>query len=152
MEVSMEIVNELNQFQVDVLKAIDGLTEDELTRENAIGKWSVRDTLLHMAMWDGEALKALSIWRIGYDPDWSQAKRIQQINDFWHETLDLLTTNQVIHIFNSTCAALANDMSMISDDIWKSRGGVPKWLDWVVIKHGNHHLEKLLEYRKSICK
>ncbi len=148
----MGIVDELRQSHARMTETIEGLSEEELTRKSTIGSWSARDVLLHIAIWNGEALKALAIWRAGYDPDWSHVKKIQQINDFWKETLDMLSTNQVIMIFNSTCAALTNDLSTISDENWKSRGGVPKWLDWIVIQHANHHLEKLRSYRKSLCK
>lgn len=149
----MGIVDELKQSHACVLETINGFTDEELTRENTIGKWSARDVLLHMAMWDGEALKAFAIWRAGYNPDWSsRVKRIPEINYFWHETFDMLSAKQIIQLFDSTRAAMTNDISKISDDIWKSRGGIPKWLDTVVIKHGNHHLEKLQAYRKSLCK
>jgi uncharacterized damage-inducible protein DinB len=148
----MGIVDDLGQAQADVLEAIDGLTAEELTRENAIGKWSVRDTLLHMAMWDGEALKALAIWRTGHDADMSYTKNYGKFNDFWYENMKELSATQVIQMFNLTCHALTCDVSAVGDDIWQKRGGIPKWLNFIVITHGNHHLAKIQEYRKSLGK
>jgi hypothetical protein len=146
----LSIVDDLNKAQADVLEAINGLTADELTRENAIGKWSVRDTILHIAMWDGEALKGLSIWRTGHDVDWSYTENYLKFNEFWHENLKGLSATQVIQLFNLTRHALICDISAISDEIWEKRGGVPEWLYGIVIKHGGHHLAKLQEYRKSL--
>ena len=149
----MGIVDEMKQSQADILEAIDGLTSSELTKKNAIGKWSARDVLLHIAMWDGEALKAFALWRAGYNYDWSShVKRIQEINDFWQVNFNMLSAAGVVQLFNATRTALANDVSMVSDKTWKSCGGAPKWLNTIVIEHGSHHLEKLKEYRKSLCK
>ncbi len=148
----MGIVDDLTKAQADVLEAIDGLTAEELTRENAIGKWSIRDTLLHMAMWDGEALKALAIWRTGHDVDMSYTRNYDKFNEFWYENLKDLSATQVIQMFNLTRHALLSDVSIIGDDIWERRGGIPRWLDWIVIKHDGHHLAKIQEYRKSLGK
>jgi hypothetical protein len=148
----MRIVDDLTKSQADVLEAIDGLTGEELSRENAIGKWSVRDILLHIAMWDGEALKGFAIWRNGHDVDWTYAENYLKFNEFWHENLKNLSVNQVLQMFNLTRNALINDISAVSDEIWEKRGGVPSWLHGIVIKHANHHLEKLQAYKQSLSK
>ncbi len=148
----MGFVDDLTKTQAEVLEAIDGLTAEEMTRENAIGKWSVRDIILHMAMWDGEALKGFAIWRTGHDVDWAYTESYLKFNEFWHENLKKLSLNQVIQMFNLTRHALINDISAVSAEVWEKRGGIPSWLPGIIIKHGNHHIEKLQAYKKSLSK
>lgn len=148
----MALVDDLGKQHTQVLEVIDGLSAEELTRPDAIGKWSVRDTIQHIAMWEGEVLKALAVWRTGHDYDWSFTKEYLKINDCWIENTRHLTAEQVIRAFNLNHAALMADVAAIPDDIWEKRGGIPKWLQGVGITHTAHHLEKLREYKKSLCK
>ena len=41
--------------------ALDGLTDAEMSAPGAVGEWSVRDLLAHVATWEEEALKALPV-------------------------------------------------------------------------------------------
>ena len=136
----------------NVLVAIDGLTAEEMTRANTIGKWSARDVIIHMALWDGEALKAFSVWRTGHDYDWTYADEYLKLNDTWYEITKKLDVNQVIQAFNLTRNAIISDIEGIPEDIWQKRGGVPSWLKGILIEHNNWHLAKLHEYRKSLGK
>jgi hypothetical protein len=148
----MGIVDDLRNKHVEVLQAIDGLSEEEMGRPNCIGKWAARDVLMHIAMWDGEALKALAIWRTGHEFTWPYLDGYLKLNDCWYEITKNLSATQVIQTYNLTRNALIADISCISDDIWEKRGGVPKWLPGIALEHNNWHLEKLREYRKSLGK
>jgi hypothetical protein len=150
MEARMGIVEDLTKMQNDVLEAINNLSAEELNRPNTIGKWSARDVVMHMAMWDGEALKALSIWRTGHDYDWTYADEYLKINECWHQVLKKMSEKQAIQMYNLVRAALIADISSISDNIWESRGGVPNWLAGIAIKHNQWHLEKLQAYKKLL--
>jgi hypothetical protein len=147
----MAIVDDLKQAHDEILDCIGSFSDDELDRCNTIGKWSARDVILHMTMWDGEVLKALAIWRTGHDYDWTYAEEYLKFNEFWHETLEKLTAKQVVQMFNLTRAALTADTSCVSDSIWKKRGE-PTWLRGISIKHDGLHLKKLQEYQKSLGK
>jgi hypothetical protein len=146
----MSIVDDLTQTQKDVLEAIDGLTAEELEKESTIGKWSARDVVIHIAMWNGEALKALAVWRTGHDYDWTYANEYLKMNDFWKDMTKKLTSTQVIQMYNLVQGALIADVSCISDDIWAGRGGIPDWLSGITIEHNKWHLEKLRGYKKSL--
>jgi hypothetical protein len=146
----MSIVDDLKLTQRDVLEAIDGLTADELEKENTIGKWSARDVVIHMAMWDGEALKALAVWRTGHDYDWTYANEYLKFNEFWHEITKTLSSTQVIQMYNLVHGALIADISGISEAIWTKRGGIPNWLSGIAVEHNKWHLEKLQAYKKLL--
>ncbi|MEE9554630.1 MAG: DinB family protein [candidate division Zixibacteria bacterium] len=147
----MKIVDELKKSHLDLLEAIDGLDSAQLAKENTIGNWSVRDIILHIAMWEGEVLKALAIWRMGHKVDWSYVgdeKTILRFNDFWIENMKHLSVEKVIQLFNLTHSAIVAEVSSISEDIWESRGGVPEWIPSITTEHNNHHIKKILAYRK----
>lgn len=148
----MAFVDDAKAAYDQVLAAIDGLTVEEMTRENTIGKWSARDVVSHMSFWDGETLKGFAIWRTGHDFDWAYAKEYLKLNEAWHDANKHLDVNQVIQNFNLTRHAILSDIAGVPDDIWQKRGGVPSWLNGILIKHSNWHLAKLQAYRESLGK
>jgi hypothetical protein len=147
----MAIADELKQSHMDMLNAIGGLTAEELTRKNAIGYWSVRDVILHIAMWEGEALKAFAVWRTGHDYDWTYARDMDMFNEFFMEAGKHLSVGLVLQTFNLIHSALVNDVSLVSDEIWKRRGE-PKWIRSVTTEHNAHHIEKIKKYKESLKK
>jgi len=136
----------------NVLIEINGLSSEDLLKANTIGKWSARDVIIHMALWDGEALKAFAVWRTGHEYDWTYAEEYLKLNESWYEITKKLDVNQVIQMFNLTRNALISDIAGIPDNIWENRGGIPRWLSGILIEHNNWHLEKLQGYRKSLGK
>jgi len=148
----MGIAADLKKTHAEVLEAIEGLNSEELNRPKTIGKWSARDVIMHMAMWDGEALKALAIWRTGHDYDWGYADGYLELNECWHQITKGFSAEQAVQMYNLVRHALIVDIEIIPDDIWQGRGGIPKWLSGIAIEHNHWHLEKLRAYRKSLCK
>lgn len=147
----MGIADELKQSHMDMLEAIGGLSADDLTREKAIGYWSVRDVILHIAMWEGEALKAFAVWRTGHDYDWTYARDMDMFNEFFMEAGKDLSLGMVLQMFNLIHSAVVNDVSLVSDEIWKNRGE-PKWIREVTIEHNAQHIKKIKKYKESLKK
>ncbi len=148
----MQIVDDLNKSRTNLLESIDGLTEEEMIRESTIGKWSARDVVLHVAMWEGEVLKLFAIWRTGNEIDFSYAKEYLKFNELWYESMKHLSYEQVLKLYNATHEALIMDVSAVPADVWNKRGGPPKWLSGVVIEHNGWHTAKLKEYKDSLRK
>ena len=147
----MQMVDDLRKGHIELLEAIEGLTSEELTRPNTIGVWSARDLILHMAMWDGEALKAFAVWRTGHDYDWSYTPDFNKFNSFWVENTARLNPSQVVQMYNLIRHALVCDTEAVPGEIYQKRGK-PKWMYDAVINHTAHHLGKLKDYRKSLGK
>ncbi len=147
----MAIADDLKKSHDDMLEAIEGFTSEELTRENAMGNWSVRDVILHIAMWEGEVLKALAVWRTGHDYDWTYVRDIQMFNEFFFEAGRDLSAELVLQMFNLTHTALINDVSAVTDEIWENRGE-PKWLREITVEHNEEHIEKINKFKASLKK
>ncbi len=52
----------------DLLRALEGLSEADLTRAGVDGLWSVRDILAHIAAWDRQVALVLEAWLAGTTP------------------------------------------------------------------------------------
>lgn len=52
----------------DLLHALEGLSDADLTRAGVDGAWSVRDILAHIAAWDRQVALALEAWLDGTTP------------------------------------------------------------------------------------
>ncbi len=69
------------------------LTEEELTSAQAVGKWTVKDTVAHVWTWDDEAVRTAKAWQerrpwqegVTYDDAWNE----RQVDD--RSALPLIT-------------------------------------------------------------
>lgn len=55
-----ELIADLRAARARLLRAIEGLSDDEMMRPGAVGIWSVKDTLAHLVAWEAELVTALS--------------------------------------------------------------------------------------------
>jgi uncharacterized damage-inducible protein DinB len=64
-----ELLQHYRQTRAELLAAIDGLSEEEMT-ERSLDGWSVKDHLAHLATWD--EIRASEVTRIsaGHDSSW----------------------------------------------------------------------------------
>ena len=147
----MSIVDDLEKSHQEILEAIQGLSVEEMTRKDVMGRWSVRDVILHIAMWEGEVLKAMAVWRTGHDYDWTYAMDIQKCNDFFIDAARGLDSGQVLQIFNLIHSALVADVAAVTEKIWEKRGE-PGWLRDITIRHNEEHIKKLRKYKASLNK
>lgn len=47
-----ELVEKLEHNRDELLRALDGLTETELTTPRVVGEWSIKDVVAHIAYWE----------------------------------------------------------------------------------------------------
>ena len=75
-----EIIEHLRGCEAALLKALEGLTEDQMMQPTIDG-WSVRDHLTHLAFW--HELRASEILRVtaGYQHAWPLTVDSQVVND-----------------------------------------------------------------------
>ena len=148
----MGIVDDLNQTYDDIMSAIDGLAEEEMSASNTVGVWAVRNVLEHIAMWEGEVIKALSFWRAGQEIDWAYVNGMTGINEFnaaWIENLKHMSVEKVLKLFEQTHKSLVSDIESIPEQTWTDRGGVPKWIPEITVDHRRHHMKGIKGYREA---
>lgn len=81
MKTKREILHELEEARADLLASIEGLSPDAMRRPGAVGIWSVKDTLAHVAAWEAELVTALNQVENGQVPGIVDIEDI----DAWNE-------------------------------------------------------------------
>jgi hypothetical protein len=146
----MDITEDIKTTHGEILKAIDSLTSQQLAAPETIGKWSAKDVILHIAMWAGECLKGMAVWKTGHSYDWDYAKEYLAFNDLWFKSCSHLSPEQVIQMLNLNYLALSNELTAIPPEIVQQRGGIPVWLKGIAVSHSQSHIDKLNAYRNKI--
>ena len=55
-----DVIDDLRAARSTLLDAINDLTDEQLLQPGAVGIWSVKDTLAHLAVWEAELVTALA--------------------------------------------------------------------------------------------
>ena len=76
-----ELLNELESARVELLAALDGLSPEQMRMAGAVGVWSVKDVLAHIAAWQSELVTAFNQIQNKRVPD---IVRIDDIDE-WNE-------------------------------------------------------------------
>jgi uncharacterized protein (TIGR03083 family) len=63
-----ELIAELEREWEALQAAIDGLTDEQLTRMPVVGEWTVKDLLAHIAVWESRLVTALFKAERGFVP------------------------------------------------------------------------------------
>ncbi|HEU4389337.1 MAG TPA: DinB family protein, partial [Blastocatellia bacterium] len=66
--VKQQFIEKLVNQRLNVLKAAEGLSDQELSKPMGEGKWSVKDMLGHLAAWEGEVVRAFEQKASGQRP------------------------------------------------------------------------------------
>src|SRR5215213_7666015 len=76
-----EYIDKLSELRAEVLALVEAMSDEQISRPTGEGKWSIKDTLGHLAAWEGEAVNAFEQKARGERPT------IGDIKDFdaWNE-------------------------------------------------------------------
>ncbi len=95
-EDKQELLQHYRKMRVEMLAAIDGLTDAQLS-EPSLDRWSVKDHLAHIAAWD--EIRASEVERIsaGHDSAWRMTEaQDERFNEMSHELRLRFTPEQAI--------------------------------------------------------
>jgi uncharacterized damage-inducible protein DinB len=81
MKTKREILQELEQARADLLASIKDLSPDAMRRPGAVGIWSVKDALAHVAAWEAELVTALNQIENGQVPGILDIEDIDEWNE-----------------------------------------------------------------------
>ncbi len=75
-----EAIVKLRAARRELFDALSGMTDEDLTRPNAVDKWSIKDLLGHVAAWDEETLRVVQAFIMQTNPVYSYS--ISDRNEF----------------------------------------------------------------------
>jgi uncharacterized damage-inducible protein DinB len=145
-----EYLEKLNEQRTNVLKACEGMVDEELVLPMGEGKWSVKDTLGHLAAWEGEVINAFDQKARGERPT------IGDISDFdaWNQIQSAKRKDRSpdeirseLHDGRVKLLALINELPE-TGDIWSPERSTAKMLN-MLIEHDEHHWKQIHDYRCS---
>src|SRR3954449_10090641 len=70
LDARLDILQRISRSWLALKTAIDGLSDDDLSRPNTVGSWSGRDLMVHVASWDEEMTHMLRGLDRGQPSQW----------------------------------------------------------------------------------
>lgn len=135
-----------------LLLAVAGLSAEDAQR-TAIGEWSVKDIVAHIAAWDGEAARRLELIGAGRESEivdygegeideWNARAVAQRRDARWDEVLAEL--HEARERLFEALRSLSDEQIAATD----SRFPIAEWLPQWTQQHDGRHASEVLAWRK----
>ncbi|PYP88271.1 MAG: hypothetical protein DMF61_06665 [Blastocatellia bacterium AA13] len=146
------IIEKLLEERQNVLKAIEGISDDEMNEPMGEGKWSVKDTLGHLAAWEGEVVNAFEQKARGERPTVGDIKDYDSWNSAQAAKRKDKSVEEIREEFNETRKKLLTIVNDLPEDenLWAPERSTSKYLN-DLIEHDRHHWKALCAYRHLDC-
>ena len=157
MALTREVAREsLARERGKLLAALNGLSEDEMARPGAVGRWSVRDVLAHILAWEDEAVKRLDLLAAERPQDFARITSEEEL-EAWnaraHERYAGLALAEVMRRLEDAQGRILAGLDSLSDErLGTDEGPVPvhNWLPECTYAHEEEHCADILAWRRSI--
>jgi len=154
-----DLIQALNRSRERLLRAIEGLEASQLTQPGAVGIWSVKDVLAHLAMWEAQTVTLLYQVRQGMKPTTLHLKTFDndQQNAQWYEQAKDRPWEQVWADFQGVRVQTLRRLDAFDDHELSSPTRFP-WLgkslasliyEWI-IQHEEDHAADLEAWRRRL--
>jgi uncharacterized damage-inducible protein DinB len=142
--------------RAELLAALEGLSQDELARPGAVGRWSVRDVLAHVLAWEEEAVARLELLAAERPQDFTRITSEEEL-EVWnagaHERYAGLALAEVMRRLEDVQGRIMAGLDSLSDErLSTDEGPVPvhNWLPECTYAHEEEHRDDILAWRRSI--
>jgi len=139
-----------------LLAALDGLSEEEMTRPGVAGQWSVRDVLAHILAWEEEAIARLDLLAANRPQDFARITNEEELNA-WnaraHQRYAGLPLAEVMRRLEDVQGRVLAGLDSLSDErLGTDEGPVPvhNWLPECTYAHEQEHCAGILAWRRGI--
>jgi len=133
-----DFLAQLDADRQRLLQAIEGLSDEEMTAAPAVGEWSVRDILGHIAAWEWEAVKAVEQVLSGQRPDLLDIKNVNAWNAVQVKAWRGRTLDEVRAELQHSRQALLTAIGALDERQLEAVGAFPQL--------GNTSLRRLLDW------
>jgi uncharacterized protein (TIGR03083 family) len=144
------LFNRIEDGWKDLHDVLDGLTDEEMSAPGAVGEWSVRDLLAHVATWEEEALKALPIIvQGGKLPRYASVGGIDAFNAREQEAKRSLSLDRLRIDMAATHQRLLALLDRVPESAYRKEGRFLKRLRLDTYGHWRLHTEDVRRWRAS---
>ncbi len=144
-----EIAGRVEEAHVKLLRALDGLTEEEATRVGLNAQWSVKDALAHIVAWELQGADTIGEIQAGtWKPQRLTKELIDNFNAHAVEVRRDFTMREVSDEFNAAHARMVSLIETLPDEIDES-SPTYKFIEGVTFRHMTHHATQIEEWRQK---
>jgi uncharacterized protein (TIGR03083 family) len=147
-----EYIERLVEERQNVMKALEGLSDEQMSRPMAEGKWSVRDVLGHLAAWENEVVKAFEQKARGQRPTIADITDYDSWNAAEAEKRKYKSVEDIRHELKQTRKRLLTILNDLPEDesTWSPERSTAKMMK-MLIEHDRHHWKAICEFRQMEC-
>ncbi len=143
-----EYIEKLLTERQNVMRALEGMSDEEMSQPMQEGKWSYKDVLGHLAAWEGEVVKAFEQKARGERPTIGQITDFNAWNKVEADKRKDRTPEENRHELYEVRKRLLAILTDLPDDsgLWSPERMTAK-LVHTLIEHDSHHAKAIMEYR-----
>lgn len=146
------LVKELEQARDDLRASYEGLSDEHMTRPGAVGEWSVKDVLTHVASWEEVALPDLARLARGDTPTLASIDLYStSFDDFNALIMSLrraLPLDQVLRELDIVCADFMAAVGLLPAPVLAD-GQFGRILVQITAEHDRQHADDIRRWRKE---
>jgi len=146
------LVKELERARNDLLASYQGLSDEHMIRPGAVGEWSVKDVLSHVASWEEVALPDLARLARGDTPTLASIDLYSTSFDGFNALImslrRALPLDQVLRELDIVRADFMTAVSRLPDPVL-AEGQFGRMLVQITAEHDRQHADDLRQWRKK---
>ena len=147
-----QLVKELERAKNELRASYEGLSEERMMRPGAVGEWSVKDVLTHVASWEEVALPDLARLARGDTPTLASIDLYStSFDDFNALIMSLrrnLSLDQVLRELDIVRADFMAAVSLLPDPVL-AEGQFGRMLVQITAEHDREHAEGIRQWRQK---
>ena len=132
------------------LETAKGFSEQELILSGAVGHWSAKETLIHIAAWDEELVKIVQRYRsTGEESNYGDDESVNRLNEQQVEEKRRLSVDQVWDHLQNTHRSLVEYLVTLPNEAFESGSYTGSWIERDTSGHYRGHREDLERWKAS---
>jgi uncharacterized damage-inducible protein DinB len=145
-----ELLERVRGAHEKLVKALEGLTEEEATRVGLNPQWSVKDALAHVAAWEIEGVRIISEIQSGtWKPQKLDKEKIDEFNAHAVESRRENSMSEVRLEFDEAHQEMERTIvSLLPDEVDESSPAY-KFVEGVTFRHHTQHAAQIEEWKEK---
>ena len=145
-----ELLVRVHDAHGKLVKALEGLTEEEATRTGLNPQWSIKDALAHIVAWELEGARIITEIQSGtWKPQRFDKQAIDDFNARVVSERQERSMSEVREEFGRAHERIEQLIDSLPFEVDES-SPTYKFIEGVTFKHHNHHAAQIEEFRKGI--
>lgn len=145
-----ELQERVSATHEGLVKALEGLSEEEATRKGLTEQWSIKDALSHISAWEIEAARIIGEIQSGtWKPQRLNKELIDEFNRQAVEDRQGHSMPQVREEFDAAHREMERLIESFPEEVDESTP-IYKYVEAVTFKHFAHHGATIEEWKKQM--